>query len=230
MTDLGMAGPAESQYLYHFTGRNGNRPAWVPEDICKMDGPERLNTMLREEQFRAFVPFGAGSPDNGGMPCLCFAECSVPQLGYLITMGLFQPWGVVGTRAAANQLGGGTVAYVPSKVQEQFKAKGMGHWAVRTEQGSTWMHEREWRIPVSTGQLKIGNLAAILVGDPAWRPRTVFSGRWLDQSTSEEVPGPDEYPHAVPVLDYPRLWLETPVWVWDKAAQALTYHAAGELR
>lgn len=227
--DLGLAGPAESQFLYHFTGRNGDRPSWVPEDIRKMSGPSRLDAILREEQFRAFVPFGAGTPEGGATPCVCFSECSHEQLNYLVTCGLFFPWAMVGSRATINDLGGGTVAYVPSKVQQQFKAKGLGHWAVRTESGSTWLHEREWRIPRPSGSLKIVGVKAILIGDPEWRPQKVETGRWQDESTGEEVQGPGDSPHAVPVLDYPRLWRQTPVWVWDKARQAMTHYATGEL-
>ena len=208
--DLGLAGPAESQYLYHFTGRNGERPSWVPEDIRTMSGRKRLDAILREEQFRAFVPFGAGTPDGGATPCVGFSECTHEQLNYLITTGLFFPWALVGTRAVINQLGGGTVAYVPSSVQQKFRAKGLGHWAVRTESGSTWLHEREWRIPRPSGELKIGGVSAILIGDPDWRPQKVDTGRWVDQDTSEEVEGPDGNPHAVAEQDYPRLWLESP--------------------
>lgn len=56
---LGQVGPAQSEYLYHFTGRNGDRPVWVPEDIRDASPQERLDVILREERFRAFAPFGA---------------------------------------------------------------------------------------------------------------------------------------------------------------------------
>jgi hypothetical protein len=230
MTDLGTAGPAESQFLYHFTGRNGGRPAWVPEDIRTMSRHSRLDAILREEQFRAFVPFGAGTPDGGATPCVCFSECTDEQRNYLINTGQFGPWALVCTRAAVNKLGGGTVAYVPFSVQQQFRAKELGHWAVRTESRSMWLHEREWRIPRPTGSLKIISVNAILIGDPAWRPQKVGTGRWVDQDTSQKVEGPDGHPHAVPVLDYPRLWRETPVWVWDRPTKSMTRHSAGDLR
>jgi len=158
---------------------------------------------------------------------VCFSECSPEQLNYLISAWQFFPWALVCSRAVVNELGGGTVAYVPSSVQQQFLKKGLGHWAVRTESGSTWLHEREWRVPRRDGTLKIEGVNAILIGDPDWRPTKVETGEWVDESTGEPVLGPAESPHAVPVLDYPRLWRETPVWVWRRGE--LHPYGPGEL-
>jgi hypothetical protein len=55
--NLGLVGPAQSDDLYHFTGRNGDRPAWVPADIRQMTAQQRLARILEKNRFRAFAPF-----------------------------------------------------------------------------------------------------------------------------------------------------------------------------
>lgn len=91
------------------------------------------------------------------------------------------------------------------------------------------MHEREWRIPASTGSFRIADLQAILVGSAEWRPGKVTS-TWVDRSTGEPVDGPDGSPYAEPAEEeYPRLWRETPVWVWDRGAQKVVEYKPGEL-
>ncbi len=145
MLDLGVVGPAQSDYLYHFTGRNGQRPDSVPESIQGMSAQERLDSILREKQFRAYAPFGATTP------CICFSESPPDHLKYLLGIGRFSPWGIVTHRSAILSAGGGSVAYVPDAVHAQFQQAGLAHWSVRTATGSTWMHEREWRLPRPQG-------------------------------------------------------------------------------
>ncbi|MEV6738632.1 hypothetical protein AB0N14_17555 [Streptomyces sp. NPDC051104] len=226
--ELGMVGPAQSEYLYHFTGRNGPRPHWVPEEIQSASPEARLEAILQERKFRAFAPFGAADPGESGMPCLCFSESPPEHLDHLIQWRRFDPWGVVTTRSMINRHGGGAVAYVPPDVHEDFKKADLGHWAVRTEQRSTWLHEREWRLPIRKGGVGIQSLAAILVGNAEWRPEKVPVG-WVDRSTGEPLPGPEANPYAEPVLDYPSLWRESPIWVWDKETRKLVKYDAGEL-
>jgi hypothetical protein len=182
---------------------------------------------LRDEIVRAFPPFGAGEM---GMPCVCLSESTPEHLAHLIAVMQFAPWGIVIGREAANMVGGGTVAYVPKEVVDRFKACGLGHWAVRTGAGSTWMHEREWRVPAPQGGVKIGGLAAILVGDANWRPTPVVT-EWMDVDTGQPVElGRAENPLAVPTtMDYPRLWRETPVWVWDQNTRQVMKYEPGKL-
>ncbi|TDC17912.1 hypothetical protein E1265_25865 [Streptomyces sp. 8K308] len=206
--NLGFTGPAQSDYLYHFTGRNGDHPDTVPDEICKMSAEQRLARILQEERFQAFEPFGAREK------CVCFSESTEAHLRYLIEVGRFKPWGVVGRRSALLRLGGGAVAYVPDRIHAQFKSAGLGHWAVRTSSDSTWLHEREWRLPLPKGSIGISSLQAILVGDPDWRPSFVTS--WVDGSTGEPLPQPDDNPYAEEVTDLPRLWRESWIWVWDQ--------------
>ena len=147
---LGLVGPAQSDHLYHFTGRNGARPSWVPPQIQQMTAQGRLDGILRDERFLAFAPFGASTA------CVCFSESPPDHLGHLIRTGRFEPWGVVTSRASLLGIGGGSVAYVPDDVYASFSASGLGHWAVRTGSGSVWMHEREWRLPQGIVVNRIG--------------------------------------------------------------------------
>jgi hypothetical protein len=217
LTKLGFVGPAQSEYLYHFTDRNGASPNWVPVEIQQMSGPSRLDWMLRGGIVRAWPPFGVGQT---GMPCVCLSESTPEHLAHLIAMGRFGPWAIVTNRTSVNSVGGGAVAYVPAQEYETFKARGLGHWAVRTDEQSRWMHEREWRIPLPSGWGEIGGLDAILVGNANWRPGKVAT-EWVDPETSQPLEfGLGENPNAVPVdPQYPRLWRETPVWVWDQSSR-----------
>ncbi|MGW8985071.1 hypothetical protein ACWGQ9_20695 [Streptomyces parvus] len=225
---LGLVGPAQSEYLIHFTGRNGSRPTWVPEHIRAMSPQERLDAILREGKFRLFPPFGAASPGDSGLPCLCFSECPTGHLDYLVSIRGFQPWGIAGTREGVHRLGGGAVAYVPPEVHARFQAAGLGHWAVRTGEGSTWLHEREWRIPLSTWRGDIESVRAILIGDAEWRPTKVPSGRWVDGTNGLEVVGPAA-PNAIEAREYPRLWQESNVWVWNREKRDFDKYGPGEL-
>lgn len=215
-------GPAQSDDLYHFTGRAGGRHDGIPQEIMLMDARQRLDTILGEGRLRAFAPFGSD------MPCLCFSESPPEHLAHLIGIGRFQPWGVVANRGAILALGGGSVAYVPDGVHASFAAAGLQHWAVRTANGSEWMHEREWRLPTESGARGVQNFAAILVGDASWRPSPVEAG-WVNASTGEPLPGPDGDPFAEPVMDLPRLWRETEIWVWDAAKPGVVKYAPGVL-
>ncbi|MGW1290550.1 hypothetical protein ACWD4N_44990 [Streptomyces sp. NPDC002586] len=221
--DLGLVGPAQSDHLYHFTGRTGARPAWVPAGIQQMTAQQRLDGTLREERFLAFPPFGSSTA------CVCLSESPPDHLGHLIRTGRFSPWGVVTSRASLLSIGGGAVAYVPDDVHASFRAAGLEHWSVRTGSGSVWMHEREWRLPSSEGARGIGSLVAVLVGDASWRPSPVVTG-WEDESTGQPLLGPEGNPFAQPVLELPRLWRESQVWVWNAVNGSLLAHAPGVLR
>ncbi|MCC9706026.1 hypothetical protein E4N62_12620 [Streptomyces sp. MNU76] len=194
-----------------------------------MTPQDRLDQILREERFRAFAPFGAADPGSSGTPCLCFSECPPGHLDHLITMRGFTPWGLVTIREVVNSIGGGAVAYVPPDVHKAFRKARLGHWAVRTAAGSTWLHEREWRVPLPDGEIGIKGMKAILIADAQWRPTTVPTGRWVEGDTGIEVPGPGA-PNAVEFHDYPRLWRESKVWVWDWKKHDFAKYEAGELR
>ncbi|MDX3345954.1 hypothetical protein PV708_36280 [Streptomyces sp. ME02-6977A] len=227
---LGAPGPAQSEYLYHFTDRLGDRPDWVPEEIRSMKGADRLEAILWEEQFRAFPPFGTADPGASGKRCVCFSECSPEQMAFLVQGWRFRPWGLVTTREVVNGLGGGAVAYVPPEVQMRFRKYRLGHWAVSTESENSWMHEREWRLPVSSPaeSVTLPAVTAILVADAGWRPRR-RAVAWTDGESGDPLAGSGGNPFAVPFEDYPRLWRETPVWVWDQEAERVVQYEPGAL-
>ena len=222
--DLGLTGPAQSNDLFHFTGRAGGRPEWVPEGIRAMDARQRLSAILSEKKILAFPPFGATTP------CVCFSECPPKHLAYLIGQQRFQPWGVIAWRSDLLDSGGGTVAYVPNTVYDEFKTAGLEHWAVRTDNGSAWLHEREWRLPRSAGvdHVKLLGLRAILIGDADWRPDPVVE-YWVDGSTGGPIPGPDGNPETQPITDLPELWRKSAIWVWDRKRESVVTYEPGEL-
>ncbi|MFZ3475776.1 hypothetical protein ACODT3_40410 [Streptomyces sp. 4.24] len=188
---------------------------------------ERLDSILGAGSIRGFPPFGVSQTR-----CVCFSESPPSHLAHLITERGFAPWGVVATRSQVIGVGGGSVAYVPSRVRSQFEAAGLGHWAVRVDDDSQWMHEREWRIPLvrpdgkRAGGLAPTSLAAILVGDAHWRPTPITA--WVHGADGTQA-HPEE-PGAVPVRgELPALWLNTPIWVWDQNISKVRVHPAGTL-
>ncbi|MFM9709062.1 hypothetical protein [Streptomyces galilaeus] len=188
----------------------------------------RLDTILRDETFRAFAPFGAADPGRSGMPCLCFSECPTGHLDHLITLRGFTPWGLVTIQEVVNSIGEGAVAYVPSDVHKAFQKAGLGHWAVRTAADSTWLYEREWRVPLPDGGAGIKGVKAIPIAEAEWRLTRVPTGQWVEGDTGIEVPDPGN-PNAVQFHDYPRLWRESNVWVWDRRKRDVAKYEPGEL-
>ncbi|MFJ9656183.1 hypothetical protein [Streptomyces microflavus] len=72
-------------------------------------------------------------------------------------------------------------------------------------------------------------MRAILVADAEWRPTMLPMGRWVDGETGLEVAGPGA-PNAVEFHDYPRLWRESNVWVWNREKRDFDKYGPGELR
>ncbi|MFJ8982657.1 hypothetical protein [Streptomyces sp. NPDC102282] len=221
--NLGITGPAQSDDLYHFTGRLGERPNDVPQRIREMTPQQRLDAIIAERMLRAFPPFGAN------VPCVCFSEASPEHLAFLVKERKVEPWGILGRRNSLLSLGGGSVAYVPDQQYQYFKNTGMAHWAVRVGTNSTWMHEREWRIPRQNGEIKLASVSAILIGDANWRPSLVETEEWVNAETGEQCQGPAETPHAQPRQDHPTLWRESAIWIWDDESESVIKHPPGAL-
>ncbi|WP_168712457.1 hypothetical protein [Streptomyces sp. A1277] len=221
--DLGILGPAQSDDLFHFTARIGDHPNAVPEPIQEMTPQQRLDAIISERTLRAFPPFGATTP------CACFSESPSAHLAFLIKLRKVQPWGIVGSRTSLLELGGGAVAYVPDEQYKFFKKLGMDHWAVRVGPTSAWMHEREWRLPLPSGKIKLASVRAILIGDASWRPSLVDTDEWIDGATGEQCQGPAETPYAQPRQDYPALWRESAIWTWNDENESVVKYPPGAL-
>ncbi|MEV7371931.1 hypothetical protein AB0O51_13725 [Streptomyces sp. NPDC090301] len=188
-----------------------------------MSARQRLDSIIGERLLRGFPPYGASTR------CVCLSECSDDHLKHLVSLRGFSPWGIVITRSQMMKTGGGSIAYVPPEVYAKFKTFGLEHWAMRTEPGSTWMHEREWRLPLPGVGVRLASLAAILIGDPAWRPSLVPTDDWIDPENGLPCEGPGETPFAQQVRALPALWQESPIWVWNATTKNIDRYKPGEL-
>lgn len=219
---LGAAGPAQFEMLIHFCGRPASAPPTptVPPFIRDQPPWQRLSNILWEGQIRGFAPFGAE------LPMVCLSESPLDHLNWLLSSRQWPPWGLLLSRQTVYDLGGGPVWYA-RKEQLAALPEQLRSWAVRFDTGpnrSDWLHEREWRIPVSSANPTLQLPAAvpvILVGDPHWRPsrptlRTVF----VDESGMETMPG-QGHPQLVEVQELPYLWATAERWYWDAANQQI---------
>ncbi|MCZ0997600.1 hypothetical protein O1M63_04755 [Streptomyces mirabilis] len=195
-----------------------------------MTPPQRLDSILSSGKLAGFPPFGVEET-----PCACLSESPPEHLAYLIADRGFAPWGIVLTRSDVAGVGGGSVAYVPAEVRSQFRTAGLRHWAVRLDADSQWTREREWRIPLPAhtdangtlwGEIQINRLAAILIGDPEWRPTAHTTG-WVRPESGEQA-YPDE-PGAHQLVELPILWRTAPIWIWDSELRTVEIHPAGTL-
>jgi transcriptional regulator with XRE-family HTH domain len=219
------AGPAQSEWLVHFCGRppgtaiSGN----VPSHITSMTPDQRLDNILWDQQLYAFVPFG------GIRPMICLAECTWDHLRWLITERGFPPWAVMLSRQWAYSLGAGPVWYI-RPAQYAAISYDERSWAVKldTTAPSDWLHEREWRVPVSDGypavSIASGAVGAVIVGDPQWRPSVRIASQeptyWISGQTGQ-LTGADD-PFAVgqaptPVIAYHPFWDRVPFYCWNPA-------------
>ncbi|MGW3657223.1 hypothetical protein ACWD6R_16680 [Streptomyces sp. NPDC005151] len=222
---LGAVGPAQSEELVHFTSRGREPGPGATPDVRAMTASQRLDSILYSELLRTFAPYGVERA------CACFSESPANHLAHLIGDRQFEPWGIVATRQGLLEAGGGAVAYVPDEVYDQFRVAGLEHWAVRTGTGSTWMHEREWRVPAPDGTagMQLYNLRAVLVGDRDWRPSPVGTDLWMHMNEGTLCQGcPD--PFCEEITELPRLWLQSEIWVWDPVAQQVELYPPGALR
>jgi hypothetical protein len=197
---LGAAGPAQFDWLIHFCGRppgTGSSPH-VPPDIKGLTPPQRLCRLLWEQQIRGFRQFGTEPA------MVCFSESPLDHMKWLIKERLWPPWGVLLQRQVVYDLGGGPVWYVRTEQRAKLPEEIRG-WAVRLDAGpcrSDWLHEREWRIPLSpcSEALMIPDnpRPTILIGDPSWLPssadrqlphlwKIAHRGYW-DSHTQDFVP------------------------------------------
>ena len=169
---LSAVGPAQFDWLIHFCGRppgTGSSPD-VPPDVRSLTPQERLYRILWQRRIRGFRQFGA-EPAT-----VCFSESPLDHMKWLIRERFWPPWGILLARQVVFDLGGGPAWYVRTdqlaKLPEEIRG-----WAVRLDAGhrrSDWLHEREWRIPLSPRSeavtIPMDPRPTILVGDRSWVP------------------------------------------------------------
>lgn len=215
--------PDLSEALTHFTGRARHASASIDTAIRAMSAPERLESILREQQLRPAVTY------SGGLPAVCFTESTVSGLEYLIAQRGFQPWGIAVRRQWVYDQGGAPVWHVRPEDQaavEQFSPR-LRTWTVRldpdTERPSDWLHEREWRVPCEHGSLALDPdaVVAIIIGDPHWAPEPVgveahVAGA-LDSRTgipTHDLTNPYTIVDEIELPIMPDGWEGKPRWYW----------------
>lgn len=169
---LGAVGPAQFDWLIHFCGRppgTGSSPD-TAADVRALTPPQRLHQILWQGQIRGFRQFGT-EPAT-----VCFSESPLDHMKWLIQERFWPPWGILLERQVVFDLGGGPVWYVRTAQLAELPRDLRG-WAVRLDAGdrrSDWLHEREWRIPLSANggavAIPMNPQPTILVGDPSWIP------------------------------------------------------------
>ena len=207
--------PDLSPLLTHFCSRGRPLGGEVPPDVRGISAPDRLGSILWEQQLRAFVTY------SGGDPAVCLTESTLAGLHFLIGKRGYQPWGLVFDRQSVYDAGGGPVWHARP---EQYRALGerdpvLRSWAVRLDPGSDWLEEREWRIvraaavPARRSAVGLGELriVALIVGDQAWT-----GARW-----GEMVAGATGRPAWGNY--FPPLLAGVPRWWWNPAAAQLQY-------
>lgn len=148
--------------LLHLTGRTSTRTECPVLEIREANGMQRLVRILRAGSVRAF-PMFAGLPSAA-----CFTENSEGALNWLISRGLYTPWGVAFTKDVVFHHGGApvievrgdewpSVASMPDHLRARVKRLWPGAAAplgvkmpwYASDVRSEWSFEREWRIPLN---------------------------------------------------------------------------------
>ncbi|MEU0316497.1 hypothetical protein [Nocardioides sp. NPDC006273] len=193
--------PGQSEGLVHFTGRA--RESFAPE-VALMSPEERLDNIVWEQALR-------GHPVPGSdEPVVCLSESNKLGAAALLSAAGFSGWGLVLRRQWVWDRGGGPVWYVRNDLWSDVRKTldpALHGWLVRTDPStSDWLHEREWRVPCTNGELELAPEAvmAFLVSDDRWEPPTQ-SGHVLDPMTGNLVVGEVTLEWALGI----------PVWRWN---------------
>ena len=150
-----------SDELLHFTGRRGTSGPHVPQRILEMTAEDRLASIVRDGQIRAFHVFG-----NDALPVVCFSEASPRHASDLISVARWSPWAIGFTRLYVYDRGGGPAHYVRhddwssywKRAPARQRAFGIqfspGEAEVPAAKAGlkNWLHEREWRLPSEDAQ------------------------------------------------------------------------------
>ena len=204
-------GPAQAICLIHFCGRpeDSKITPWVPTWIRNLDADVRLDKILDSRSLYAFPPYGEKQPSDYRFlglspgevqPMVCLSESPTTHLAWLLDTRKWQPWGLFFYRQRVYESNGGPVWYVR---QEQYDAltDKQKPWAVRLDTDhpkSDWLHEREWRIPLTPEDdvlalsidadpwsvgvlaLSVDTIAGILIGDRDWQPTDPSNPLWQE--------------------------------------------------
>jgi hypothetical protein len=173
-----------------------------------MPPAHRLWTILQEQQLRGFPPFGSSEP------MICLSESPLFHLQWLMVYRGFPRWGLFLRRQWVYDVGGGPTWYVRSEQYEELTAE-QRRWATRLDTTastrSDWLHEREWRIPVSRE-----NGSALLL------PRMEVVAVLVQMPFLQNIllPGPTGLPVLQQVAArWPDL-SDIPHWWWNDATQS----------
>jgi len=190
--------PDLSDFVVHFTGRNGARRG-VHAAIRNMTPEQRLRQILIDRKIRASVTFYAASP------VVCFTECTMAGLAYLIASGRCEPWGIVFDKQAVWDRQGGPAFYVRGDDWDEAEkwTEPLRSRAVKFEPGRhEWVEEREWRAPGAGRPAGFAferrEVQAVLTPEWAWPP--------------SESSDPEEIPAWAPGV---------PHWWWDGRARQI---------
>ena len=98
--------PDLSDFVVHFTGRDGPPSGHVPEDITNREPWDRLAQILMTYTVRAFPPYGSSEP------AVCFTECTRAGIQALMTERRYAPCGLAFTKDTVFRSGGGPALYI----------------------------------------------------------------------------------------------------------------------
>jgi hypothetical protein len=193
--------PGQSETLVHFCGRA--RPSFAPE-VVFLSPADRLSNIVAEGVLRAHRAPGSSAP------VVCLSESDPDGVAAMLERSGFAGWGVVFRRQWVWDEGGGPVWYARSDAWPRIASTldpDLMAWVVRTVPGEAdWLHEREWRVSPSGGELVLDRegVVAFLVSDPEWEPRLV-PGHTFNPETG-----------GIGVAEVtPDLATEVPRWYWD---------------
>lgn len=192
--------PGQAETLVHFTGRA--RKQYAPE-VYFLTPAGILDLIVTEERLLAKPTFGTDRR------VVCLSESDTSGVEALLSTGQFEGWGVVLRRDWVWRMGGGPIWYARDDAWQAVRDRDdqdLLQWMVRTSPHTAdWLHEREWRIPISDDYLELSleAVVALLVSDPEWQPfRPTPTVQWGDGQLA-----------AVEVTNY--IASEVPRWYWD---------------